>query len=402
MDVWGIGTAVGGIANMIGAKSQAKAEIKQAEAAKRYYADKAELQGRLGTLATMFGPEEAERIMRGIIGGDEWNRLAGVKAANPNFTQAQQARVNEIKAKLEQPRQAQLRGGLARAGATGLSDQERDQLQAELAQLTSDAGGVTGQAGLIDYDQFKKMGPGVLGEYDKLATGNEKRAAGELGRFDADTFGLAQQAKDIEGQASRFGKQRTERVKRDSADALKNANALATSSLMGRGLGASTSLTEALTGNARENARAREDALGNIEDSQIGLQTGLASNRLNMATGRATGRTALSTGFGDQTLGLRQGAINARQSVLGGSVMNPYLGTNVSQYFPGVSPAGQALGAFGQGLTSYSSFMQGYGMGNQQGGTGGGTTSGGGAGGTQGPGGGGLGLTGLFPYQNLR
>lgn len=372
----GAGTSlIGGLFGASSASKQAKAQGQQAKDT-RDYAEKQFGIGSLGQLAAMLGPEGIQRWLAqtdpALV-----QRLVRQDAKNPTFDAQQQARYEEIGRQLQLPVVSTATGqtpgaivGRVLGSSRTITPQQRAALEAERSALTSAAGGQVGKTG-IDLEALKAMGPGLVGKYRQEATDTEAQGAQNLGRFDAGTYSLGRMASDIERGASNFGRQQEDRIRRDSATSLANNNALATSSLMGRGLGASTALTGALRGNATSNLNSTNDALGSLGDQQIRLRTGLAQNRLGLYQGRDAGRNALMLGGQDTARGQRMGALNVEQAALIGSDPSRQLGSMAPSFFSGASPSGQYLGVLGGSLAGAGSQAFGYGLGGLFGGSGG-------------------------------
>ncbi|MCC6230290.1 MAG: hypothetical protein IT432_13830 [Phycisphaerales bacterium] len=359
---------LGGLLGGSSASKQAKAE-RQAAADTRAYAEKQMGLGGLGQLAAMLGPEGIQRWLAqtdpALV-----QQLVRQEAQNPTFNAQQQARYEEIERELQKPVLATATGQgpaaiasrLLGNGGRSITPQQRDALEAEKAALWSAAGGRVGKSG-IDLEALKALGPGLVGKYRQEAADADAQGARNLSRYDAGTYELGRMASDIERSASQFGRQQTERARRDAKDSLANSNALATSSLMGRGLGASTALTGALRGNAEQNQRALADTLGGLEDQQIRLRTGLQGNRMSLLQSRDSGRNAMMLGGQDASRSLRLGALNVEQAALAGSDPSRQLGSMAPTFFSSASPSGQYLGVLGGGLAGAGSQLFGYGLG---------------------------------------
>jgi len=371
----GLSTILGGLFGGSSASKQAKAE-RQAAADTRAYAEKQTGLGGLGQLAAMLGPEGIQRWLAqtdpALV-----QQLVRQEAQNPTFSAEQQARYEQIERELQKPvlstatgqGPAAIASRLLGNGGRSITPQQRDALEAEKAALWSAAGGRVGKSG-IDLEALKALGPGLVGKYRQEASDTEAQGKQNLSRFDAGTYELGRLASDIERSASNYGRQQEDRIRRDSALALANNNALATSNLMGRGLGASTALTGALRGNATANLNATNDALGSLGDQQIRLRTGLAQNRLGLLQSRDAGRNAMMLGGQDAARGARMGALNVEQAAIVGSDASRQLGSMAPTFFSSASPSGQYLGAIGGGLAGAGSTMLGYGLQGMAGGGG--------------------------------
>jgi len=362
------GSLIGSLFGASSASKQAKAQL-AADKAKQDYAEKTFALGSLGQLSSMLGPEGIRRWMAqtdpALV-----QQLTRQVAADPKFSADQQARYEELGRLLKKPVLGTATGSSPGAiasrvlGSTGsITPEQKAAYEAERQALWSAAGGKVGKTG-IDLAALEALGPGLVGKYQDEASRADQQGRDNLSGYDAGTFELGRLASDIERGASRFGKQQTERARRDAADALANNNAAATSSLMSRGLGASTALTGALRGNAVQNQKALADSLGGIEDQQIRLQTGLRQNRLGLLGSRNAGRNAMMLGGQDAARGARMGALNVEQAALAGADNSRQLGSMAPTFFSGASPSGQYLGVLGGSLAGASSPLLGYGLGS--------------------------------------
>ena len=199
------------------------------------------------------------------------------------------------------------------------------------------------------------------------------------GLFKTARQGVAQQFGRAESTARQFGAGRAQEIRRDFGENRKDLNQATDASLAG--LGVNTLRANQRTANerllGREESRALTD-LGDIQTQlvmnpqmqqaqamtglygqeasimpQIGLAGAGASQQIRQANlARQLSQTAQLAAQGNQNLnrniGLRQLPYMTALNAQGGSVMNPWLGQNTAQYYPGFSPAGSALSAFGQ------------------------------------------------------
>lgn len=364
----GIGAAsslLGGLFGSSGASKQAAAELQSGREARAFAQDQYG-RGQLGQLAAYYG-SSAPDIAKAFLSREQYDQLVGVPAKAANFSPEEQRRVAEIQAKLKLPTATTSRNPFTRAvaasrGGQTVTAQERAALQAELDALMAKSGGSPGKAGSMDTEAIKALGPGLIAQYSDLAKSQQGINARSLAEYDQGTSRLGSLARNIETMAAKYGKGREQTIRQDSQESLDNSNRLATASLMSRGMGASTALTDAYRGNARTNQRETQSALADLGDRQIGLQTGLAGQRLGLISGRQSGREALQSGQQNQNLSMQQGVLNLKNQSLTGSVMNPWLGQNVTSYFPSASPSGAAQSTLGGALGGLGSVGLGYGL----------------------------------------
>lgn len=357
----GIGAVAGIFGSAIEAQGQrniANAEIRAGKEARGFIDEKYEL-GKLNNLVNQYGGVEGIKRYKATSSKDAQDAIFGHAATAGGFTDANKKEFDQVEREI-----ATLRSSPAGKMGVGTA---RDRLNARLAELQARrqellkaSGGDPGRKAAVDEAAMSQVGPGILSRYQQEAASADQTGNANLGRYDATTGDLNAQAQGIELGAQRFGQQRVERVKRDSERSLKATNRQATSALLGRGIGAGSAMTDALAGNAEQNQRATNDALGDIEDKQIGLRTGLQTGRLGLMSSRAGGRDAMMLGGQDTSRSLRVGALNAEQNALGGNVMNPWLGQSSSQYFPAASPSGAAMSSFGNSMGRAGSALAGY------------------------------------------
>lgn len=359
------GSLLGGLFGASGASKQAKAEL-QAGREARAFAQGEYGKGKIGNLAAFYGNLTPE-MAKAYLSKDEYEALFGVPSKAANFSQAEQRRLEEIDAQLKLPNATTSKNPITRAvsasaGGKTLTAQQRAALQAERDALMAKSGGSPGKAGSMDLEAIKGMGPGLIAQYEAMGKQQKGVNAQMLNQYDAGTNRLGSLARSIETAAAQYGKGREKTIRQDAQESLNNANGLATASLMSRGMGASTALTDAYRGNARTNQRELDSSLSDLGDRQIGLKTGLMGQRLGLLSSRQGGRESMQAGQNDQNLSLQQGAFNLRNQSLTGSVMNPWLGQNVTSYFPSASPSGAAQSTLGGVLGGMGSVGLGYGL----------------------------------------
>lgn len=353
----------GGVMSLAGSSMQGraaekanKAELAAARENRGFVEQKTDI-GQLWQLAQLMGGPQAVEQFKAFLTPEQRDLYFGRAARAGNFTDQDRADLAAVEKQIADLRNTP--GGLMGTGTQRDALNKRIQeLTVKRAELLKKAEGDPGQSALLDEEAIKKI-PGLLSKYQGLADEAGRQRTSNLAGYDAATSGLDRQARDLQRQAANFGQQERSRIERDSDRALTVANRQATSALMGRGLGASTALTDAYRGNAEGVGRMREDALGSLGDRQIQLQTGLGTGRLGLLSGRAAGRDAMSLGGQDVERSLRMGALNVQQA---GTQMPSWLGTNTQQFFPGNAPSAASAYATGSALTGVGGQMMGYGM----------------------------------------
>lgn len=323
----------------------------------------------------LYGPN-AEAYLRSALPREEVNKLFGVAAANPTFTPQQQQRVQAIDAEMAQLKNVTSMG--RDQGARQRAQQRLNALVEERQGLVTEAGGSPGQAGRIDLNAFRaanQNNPGFIQKMTDLANQEEGKGQGLLGEFNADTERLAFQGDQNAREIGKYGEQERKRIALASDRALSGLNRQTQSRLLSSGLGNSTLLTQAMSGNTRNVREAEDNAMGSVSDRQLSLLSQIRQGNLSAAYGRAGQKTGLQSGLMDRNLNLRQAPISTELQVLTGPGMNPFAGQNSTVYYPGMSPSGTALSSVGNSLMAGS----GLALGNitQGGSGGGGNTSGG-------------------------
>lgn len=304
---------------------------------------------------------------------------------------------------------------------TDLAAWERSQASAAKGQAGALGSAVNAMGGPI-LDQVRQLGAGLGRDqgainrgYEQLAGAMQRRGAATAGGLDrgyanlsgglqsllrggaADVLGGFQQATGRE--LDRFGKGREAQIRDDYGRAEKSQQAASIASLNARGFGNSTAVANQASQISQGIGRERSRALTDLGDQRARLGLGVASERAGLASqqyGRLAdamsamglsrlgaaermsqanqGRLSSIQGAGlaarergiDRSYGAGLNAPNTLLGILGGNVMNPYLGMSTTQYFPGASPIGAAAGQLGGGLAALGSFGLGSAMTDRQ------------------------------------
>lgn len=353
MSVAWIGAAVG----VAGIASSAIGSANAASSANKA-TDKANLDSHIKELNRLVRLEGPQKGLATWKAGTDRNTVRQVLGMAAEVAHANPEQMQQIVNLNQQISDLKARGGgtnaMGRPGANKANSAAVAALESQRDALVKQTGAHPAVQGLLNEDQINAMGPGLADEYTGLAEKAGQQGQSNLAGYDASTAALERQSRDIEAGAARFGQQREATIRKDAGRSLTNANAASTAALMGRGLGASSALTDAYGGNAEGNQRGLDSALGALGDSQIQLKTGLQTGRLGLASSRASGRSAMQLGGQADQRQLQLGALNVKQSAL----------SSDQPYYPGggYSPSAAALGTAGTGLSGAGSALAGYGF----------------------------------------
>lgn len=373
----GVGVGVAGIAaSAYGASQSAKAAgqaadaTNQAGADARNQYDEQTAMGALRQLAMLYGPEDAQRIFKATFPKETVNKIFGQAAVagtpgTPGTGNMGRdfGRVNdEYDAARSQLAEAERKGDWFNV------QRLRPQVETLRGQLNQSRGeaptdgtpGTDAVPGSLDVDAFNNMGPGVQQQMEGYRA--EAKTAGDqyLGGYDRGTRGLLRQSQGIEKASMGFGDSERKRINRDAGTALTGANRVTESRLRANGLGSSSVLGNQLAGNARNIYNSQQDQLGQLGDRQNMFNTGLRQNTLGLNSQRTAGRDAASMQLQERDLGLAARPIDMRLQTATNAAMNPWLGQNTTQYFPGASGGGGAI--MGQFASGVGGQLAGWGM----------------------------------------
>lgn len=214
------------------------------------------------------------------------------------------------------------------------------------------------------YAVAQKHGQGadqIMGQYDDSTNSL-------LGQMTAGTNRLEGLGAGAEGMARQWGVGREKIIRDDAARSLKDANAMSDAALVAGGFNSPTMRAGNYAGNASENERIKQRALQDLSESQIDRQLGARQNRTStlasrlgmsdqIAAGRSSDRTGLLAQFLNQRTALESAPLQTELQAGMSSIMNPWLGNNMSSYNPGQSALGSALRTFGNIGTGLGGFL---------------------------------------------
>jgi len=270
--------------------------------------------------------------------------------------------------------------GLARFAAQLYGSGAEDFLRGTLDDWTFDRlfgiGRFEGWEGGIDRDAFNAFAAdrGVIPQLEDLATLTSTANRDIRERFDQgartamrDTHqNLGRFRRDMSGaigEARQFGRGANQLIDENAAKALQHANQTAEARLAAAGLGTSSLGASFRAANTREiDRQAREQKLGVLNDRSRmlqGIRQNLAegSGRLGdilaqRRLGIVGARTDVQNANLNRWLRQRLMPIQTQTAMMQAAPLNPWLGQNVSQFYPGASGGANALGTLGSGLTT--------------------------------------------------
>lgn len=333
--VGAVGTIGGAYMSAQGAKSQAKAQQSLNDANQKMIED-SNMRGEIMANAQVLGFDRAIQLAQAKYGVDA-SYILGEDATDPTFSD-QDRRLYEGWKKVKEsggrislaqalgeeetnPAQTRLRMPWQESQNTASYKTRLTQAETEMDKLFRASGGKVGRDGLIDRKALKGLGPSINERQNTLVKEQEQKYAG----FSAD-------AKAIEDMIARYGEGERERINRESERDLTGLNRRTTAALMGKGLGAGSAMTGALTKNTLAVGEARNDALSALGDRQIQMKTAAKSDSLN-----------LNRNLADSIYGFKLQPINTELGLATGAQNSPYLG-----FDPRAQVAASPGGAFGQ------------------------------------------------------
>jgi hypothetical protein len=191
----------------------------------------------------------------------------------------------------------------------------------------------------------------------------------ESGRRRGDVMALA---RDAEGIARTSGLGSEQVIRDEAARTLREANGASDAAAVRSGFGGSTTRLALRNNNATrvgegvarglvDNRRATTASVLGARGQSLGLLSRFYDQDASRGIVRAAGRQDLEEGNLARDIRLRQDPINVTLAGQGSANVNPWLGQNTSQYYPGVSAAGTGLVNGGNALAmlgAYGKFNQ--------------------------------------------
>jgi len=222
---------------------------------------------------------------------------------------------------------------------------------------------------------------GLLARLGGIGTDYQAGADKIMGGFNQDTQNLMRQyqagtnrldalGQGNEGMARQWGVGREKVIRQDAADSLKSMNRAGDAALNAGGFNSPTIRANQYAGNQTQTNKEMQRALQDLGEGQIDRQMQARTSRIGTLAGqlgqqntfaanRSLAGTELGTGFLNAKTAYQAVPLQTEAQMLTGSIANPWLGQNTSQYYPGQSALGQALQTGGNALAGFSSYKMG-------------------------------------------
>lgn len=219
-------------------------------------------------------------------------------------------------------------------------------------------------------NQFQQGSQGIMQGYNN-------DTANLMGDYKAQTQQLDTLGAGAEAMAKQWGAGQANTIKTDAAQSLKNANRMGDAALNQGGFNSPTYRANQYGANAAQNQLATNKSLQDLANQQISQQEGARTNRINTLDGRYgnqtalqanrdQGSTSLQTGFLGTQSQLNAAPLQTELQAMQSNIMNPYLGTNTSAYFPQSSALGSALQSAGSAAGGLAGYQYGQSQQGQQ------------------------------------
>lgn len=364
----GVGSSLlGGLFGSSSASKQAAAEREAAREARQMKIDK-DAEAQFFVNKAYYGTDAAIRMFRERYGQDAV-RFLGEKAADPTFSDEDRARYDALGRvvdskgfeRTDRPLTQAERARAARPGNSrrASSDAAARASAVEAARMEREAlfrkaGGRVGTTGLFNVDAMEDSGPGLIDQLRQM-TGRRKMA----------NQSLLADARGIEDGIAAYGRQEEERIRRDAERQAQGLARVSRASMMGRGLGAGTAMTDVLERGNRSILESQNDQLGRVADNRIRMMTAAKGDTLN-----------LGSSLLDKEFQFESQPIQAEMGLATSQINNPWLGVNTTQYVSSASPSAAGGATWGNLFAAQGGQLQSLGMmgllGNRGGSAGGG------------------------------
>lgn len=201
-------------------------------------------------------------------------------------------------------------------------------------------------------------GNSLLGQQSRIADLYRYGANQIRGNFERGSAGVNNLYKGSEGLAQQYGRGGEALIDQESARQLKATNQQNAARLASMGFGNSTAAANQASQAAIDTTRAANEQKLALRNQALQAQLGVRGQQAG-AMQQTVGRQAdLYGNLLTNQQGYNQQPIQTQLSMLNSNVMNPWLGQNTTQYYPGYSGAGTGLANAGNALGTYA----GYGM----------------------------------------
>lgn len=369
---------LGGIMGARGASAQANAQVQAGRDAQKLY-DNRTGEG-MGNMLRMLYGADARSKAQGLMGQDQFGRTFGrpaseaVAAANKSiadidlvlakYGKAAHTTVGRTSNGLgERTIQVPASYDKAKAKADGVDIDALIAQKKQHEQIIK--GGDAGQVGLFDPSTDAAAGPGMLNRMQSLFGQFDTEAKGLQSKFGADTQALLGQGDAQLQEARMYGRDRQALAQQDADRMAKQLNAATKARMQASGLGGGTTEAQQLQGNTMNIYDALQRQRAAIGDQALQLSQGVRSQNLGMQNQRSLQGSAMDMNLLQRSQELRQQPLQTEMGLLTGNIMNPYLGQNTTQYFPGVSASGAAMSSLGNSFSAAGGMGLGYLMQNR-------------------------------------
>lgn len=220
------------------------------------------------------------------------------------------------------------------------------------------------QPGGATFGTLTPTSDSILGRQQAMAELYSQRAKGIEGQFEQGAAGLDDLYRQSEGLAAQYGAGGEKLIDQETERQLTGANRRAKAQLTAAGFGNSTAVSNQQSQNAINAARGSAEAKLGLRGEALSRRLGVRGQRAG-ATQQNLGRRAdLYTSLLGNEMNFRQLPVQTEYAAATSPIMNPWVGQNTTQFYPGASAGGTALTTGGNALGLYSSYL----LGQQQGG----------------------------------
>lgn len=197
----------------------------------------------------------------------------------------------------------------------------------------------------------------LLGQQQGLANLYGQKTGGINSQFGQGVAGLNNLYGGSEGLAEQYGRGGEALIDQETARTLKGANQSSAAQLAASGFGNSTAGANQSSQNAINANLAGSEAKLNLRNQALQTRLGVRGQQAGAQQTNIGRQADLSGNQLNNQMGYSQQPIQTQLSALNSSVMNPFLGQNTSQYYPGYSAAGTALANSGNALGTYGGYQ---------------------------------------------
>lgn len=362
-----LGGLLGGVLGIGGSLIGANAASNQASATleaardQRNFLTNAFGDAQMNQLALFLGPQQALQMGRGLMGTQGFNDYWGVDATNPNFSDANRARYDQLGG-------IQQSGGFVQNNRSGVnlpwlnnrsqvnSDASRaarlSQAEAERDRLFTEAGGNVGQTGRVNREGFMGMGEGVIPQYQRFGQQAVTAAEQDLNRIRYQNNNLMQDV-------NQWGRGEEDRIRRDSARSIADANDATSAEAIASGLGNSSVAMYQRGANRRRGQESANDSLNQLFNQQVDRRTATRQYADSRDIAASEGVRNLAYNVNTQPLDMMANLFSS-------PTFTPWNNRSTDSLFPDASPSAAFGTNFGNTLAGLGGMALGNSMGSQR------------------------------------